>query len=78
MGRREQFRFVFTYPGCTGDELLQTPLERRALEEEAPVAGEASQADIGAEAGDLPVCTAAGVGLLQPHHVAEGELQGRG
>ena len=35
------------------------------------------QADIGAEAGDLPVVAAAGVGLSQPHDVTEGEIEDR-
>ena len=59
------------------DELFQPAFEGRAFEEDAAFTGEASQADIGSQAGDLPVRAAAGVRTLQPHHVIEVKLEGR-
>jgi hypothetical protein len=59
------------------DELLEAPLKDRAFEEDATVAGEAAQADVGAEAGDLPVGAAAGMGAFETQDVFEVEFEGR-
>jgi hypothetical protein len=55
----------------TADELLQAPFQQRPFQEHSPSATEAPQSDIGAEASDLPVGTAAGMRPLEPHHVIE-------
>jgi hypothetical protein len=60
------------------NELLQALLEHGALEHDAPAAGETAQADVGAEAVDLPVVAAARVHLAQPDHVIEANLEDRG
>jgi hypothetical protein len=61
-----------------GDELLQALLQHGAFEHDAPAAGETAQADVGAEAVDLPVVAAARVHLAQPDHVIEANLEDRG
>jgi hypothetical protein len=62
--------------GGAADELLQALFERRAFEEDAPVAGKAAQADVGPQASDLPVGAAAGVGALEAQDVAEVQFEG--
>ena len=61
-----------------GDELLQALFEDSAFEHDAAAAGEAAEADVGAETVDLPVVAAARVHLAQPDHVIEAYLEDRG
>jgi hypothetical protein len=53
------------------DEFFEAALEHGTLEEDAAAAAEAAQTDVGAEARDLPVVAAAGVGFAQADDVAE-------
>src|SRR5688572_29121961 len=62
---------------CPEDELLRPLFERRPVEENSPVAGQAAQADIGAEPRHLPVITAAGMRFAQADHVSEIDLEDR-
>jgi hypothetical protein len=56
---------------------LQPPFQHGALEKDAAVAGQAAQADVGAEACDLPVVAAAGMGFAQAQDVAKLEVEDR-
>jgi hypothetical protein len=58
--------------------LLQALFQHGAFEHDAAAAGEAAQADVGAEAVDLPVGAAARVHLAQANHVIEANLEDRG
>jgi hypothetical protein len=57
------------------EELLQALLEDGALQEDAAVTGLTTKANVGAEAGDLPIGAAARVGFAETHHVAEREVE---
>jgi hypothetical protein len=55
--------------------LLEAPFEDGALQEDAAATGLTAQANIGAEAGHLPVGAAARVRLAETDHVAEREVE---
>jgi hypothetical protein len=54
-------------------EQFHPPLEIATRQEDSPAAGDALDADVGAEPHYSPIEAAAGVRLLEPHHVADGE-----
>jgi hypothetical protein len=56
---------------------LQAPFENGAVEEDAPAAGQAAQADVSAEADDLPIVATAGMGFAQTQDVAKLEVEDR-
>ena len=65
--------------GAAGDGGLGALFDLAAGEEDAPAAGEADEADVGAEADDTPFVAAAGVGLAEAEDVVEAEvLHGHG
>jgi hypothetical protein len=64
--------------GAAGDVGFGALFDFAAGEEDAPAAGEADEADVGAEADDAPVVAAAGVGLAQAEDVVEAEVLGHG
>jgi hypothetical protein len=58
------------------DEGLEPPLEGATLEEDAAAALAAVEADVGAEAGYLPLGAATSVGLAQLENVADLKIDG--
>jgi hypothetical protein len=58
-----------------GDEGFEAALQDGAFQEDAAAALEAAQADVGAEACDLPVVSPAGMRFPETHHVAEAEFE---
>ena len=64
--------------GAAGDVGFGAFFELAAGEEDAAAAGEADEADVGAEADDAPVVGAAGVGLAEAEDVVEAEVLGHG
>ena len=64
--------------GAAADELLDALFDFAPGEEDAPAAGGANQADVGAETHDAPLVAAAGVGLAQAKDVVEAQVEHAG
>src|SRR5579883_1134430 len=62
---------------ATFHEHLEPPVQRAAVEQNAPAASKAAQADVGAKPHHAPVGAAAGVRFAQPHDVVHTVLDRR-
>src|SRR5437762_2459217 len=72
--RRELVR----HRGCGSRPYFFHPaLQHRALQENPAATTKTTDADVGAEAHDLPVARAAGMGLAQANDVTDGEVNDR-
>jgi len=62
---------------AVANQFFHPPFERRTLQQQAASARQAAQADVRAQARNLPLVAAAGMGLTQTHHVAQADFEDR-